>query len=194
MEVLMGKRVCPWWLGYFLASPLRRLLDDPEKILEPYVHEGMMVFEPGPGMGFFTTELARRVGPHGQVIAVDVQEKMLSGLKRRLLRAGLAKRVRTRLASSDSFGLQDLAGQADFVLAYAVVHEMPSSRSFFEQAAAASKAGARLLLVEPKGHVKEEEFEVELRHAAQAGFRLIDRPKIARGLTALLEKETVSSS
>jgi hypothetical protein len=31
----MGKRVCPWWLGYPLASPLRRLMHDPAQILGP---------------------------------------------------------------------------------------------------------------------------------------------------------------
>jgi len=60
----MAKRVCPWWLGYFLASPVRRWLmrEDPAQILAPYVREGMTVLEPGPGMGFFTLELAMRVG------------------------------------------------------------------------------------------------------------------------------------
>lgn len=51
--------VCPWWLGYLLVTPLRRFLHDPEKILGDYVDEGMTVVEPGPGMGFFTAELAR---------------------------------------------------------------------------------------------------------------------------------------
>jgi SAM-dependent methyltransferase len=89
----MSKRVCPWWLGYFLASPLRRWLEDPEEILADYVRKGMTVLEPGPGMGFFTTELARRVGESGRVIAVDLQPRMLNGLKRRLQKAGLADRV-----------------------------------------------------------------------------------------------------
>jgi ubiquinone/menaquinone biosynthesis C-methylase UbiE len=184
----MGKRVCPWWRGCFLASPLRRILEHPEKIVAPYAREGMTVLEPGPGMGFFTRELARKVGPQGRVLAVDVQEKMLRGLKHRLQKAGLEERVNARLASSDSLGLQDLAGQVDFILAYAVVHEMPSSRTFFDESSAACKSGGRLLLVEPKGHVKGEEFEAELRDAAYAGFRLIDRPDVGRGHTALLEK------
>ena len=54
--------VCPWWMGYLLACPLRRFFEDPAKILATYVREGMTVLEPGPGMGFFTLELARRVG------------------------------------------------------------------------------------------------------------------------------------
>jgi len=79
----MPCRVCPWWLGYLLASPVRRLLQDPRKLLGPYVREGMTVLEPGPGMGFFTLEIARLVGPSGRVVAVDIQPRMLSSLRRR---------------------------------------------------------------------------------------------------------------
>ncbi len=50
----MHGRVCPWWIGYLLASPLRRFAHDPRAILAPVVGEGMIVVEPGPGMGFFT--------------------------------------------------------------------------------------------------------------------------------------------
>jgi hypothetical protein len=45
---VMAHRVCPWWIGYLLASPLRRWLgQDPAKILSPYVREGMTILEPG---------------------------------------------------------------------------------------------------------------------------------------------------
>jgi ubiquinone/menaquinone biosynthesis C-methylase UbiE len=79
----MAHRVCPWWLGYFLISPLRQFRQNPSAILRPYVHDGQTVLEPGPGMGFFTLELARLVGARGRVVAVDVQPKMLDKLKRR---------------------------------------------------------------------------------------------------------------
>ena len=83
---MASHRVCPWWLGYFLVSPLRRLVEDPEKIVGPYVSEGMTVLEPGPGMGFFTLEMARRVGSSGRIIAVDLQPRMIASLKRRAAR------------------------------------------------------------------------------------------------------------
>ncbi len=111
----MSERVCPWWLGYFLASPLRRLMLDPYQLLAPYVREGMTVLEPGPGMGFFTVELARLVGT-GRVIALDIQPKMIEGLKRRVAKAGLLDRVDARVARKDSLGLNDLNGKVDFVL------------------------------------------------------------------------------
>src|SRR5512146_2182493 len=113
----MKHMVCPWWLGYLLATPLRRLVQDPATILAPLVREGMTVLEPGPGMGFFTLEAARRVGPRGRVVAVDLQPRMLAGLRRRAVRAGLDTRIETREARADSLGVQDLAGKVDVCLA-----------------------------------------------------------------------------
>jgi SAM-dependent methyltransferase len=184
----MSKRVCPWWLGYLLASPIRRLMHDPAKVLAPYVREGMTVLEPGPGMGFFTLELARLVGPSGRVIAVDVQPKMLEGLKRRAARAGLLERLDVRQTAPDSLRVADLAGAVDFVLAFAVVHELPAAGAFFAEAAGALKPGGALLLAEPTGHVNAEDFEAELRAAAQASLEVADRPSIRRSRTALLKK------
>jgi cyclopropane fatty-acyl-phospholipid synthase-like methyltransferase len=184
----MSKRICPWWLGYILASPVRRWIQDPAVIVGPYVREGMTVLEPGPGMGFFTLELAQRVGRSGRVIAVDVQPRMIAGLKRRLAKAGLSDRVDARLAHNDSMGLKDLAGKVDFTLAMAVVHEMPRSSRFFAEVAEALKPGAALLLAEPSGHVNKAEFEAELQDAAAVGLDLTDRPSVRRSQAALLMK------
>jgi SAM-dependent methyltransferase len=184
----MAKRVCPWWLGYLLASPVRRWLQDPAEVVAPYVHEGMTVLEPGPGMGFFTLELARRVGPTGRVIAVDMQPKMISSLKRRAARAGLASRLDARVVTQKSMGVTDLAGTVDFTLAFALVHELPDPGPFFVEVAAASKVGATLLFAEPPGHVKPAEFEAELQFAIKAGFAVTSRPTIRRSRAVLLAK------
>ena len=184
----MQRHVCPWWLGYLLACPLRRWVQDPAKILAPYVHEGATVLEPGPGMGFFTLPLARMVGATGRVVAVDVEPRMLDALRRRARKAGLLERVEIRLAQPDSLGLTDLAGQVDFALAFAVVHEMPSAVSFFTEAGRTLKPGGRLLLAEPSGHVRAPRFEAELAAAAEAGLQLADRPSIRRSRAALFKK------
>lgn len=182
----MAHRVCPWWLGYLLASPLRRLVMDPQKLLAPYVREGMTVLEPGPGMGFFTLDLARLASPSGRVIAVDIQPRMLNRLKKRASRAGVLARIDARLAAPGSLRLSDLAGAVDFTLAFAVAHEMPDAGQFFSQVAAASKPGSLLFFAEPAGHVTASEFEEELKAAAQANFESADRPSVHRSYAALL--------
>jgi len=182
----MGHRVCPWWLGYFLASPVRRLVQDPAAIVGPHLRQGMTVLEPGPGMGFFTLEIARRVGTSGRVIAVDIQERMLAGLLRRARRAGLADRIEARLAREGSLGIDDLAGQVDLVLAFAVLHELPDPGRFFAEVRRTLAPGGQVLVAEPSGHVSETDFEATLAAAVRAGFRREMGPAIRRSITAVL--------
>lgn len=184
----MACMVCPWWIGYLLLGPWRRMLQHPAQILAPYVHSGMTVLEPGPGMGFFTLDLARLVGPSGRVVAVDVQSRMLDVLGRRAAKAGLADRVATRRVEASSLGVGDLTGQVDLVLAFAVVHEFPDAQNFFAEAAASLRPGGALLFAEPSGHVSASAFEDELRAAASAGLSVQGRPTIRSSRAALLVK------
>jgi ubiquinone/menaquinone biosynthesis C-methylase UbiE len=184
----MAHRVCPWWLGYLLISPIRRWMQNPAEIVGPYVTDGMTVLEPGPGMGFFTLELARRVGPRGKVIAVDVQPRMIAKLKSRLQKARLSDRVDARLAKKESIRLEDLAGKVDFTLAMSVVHETPNPSNLFQEIAAATKSGGTVLFVEPSGHVKEETFAEELKAAMRAGLTPTERPKLKHSQAAVLRK------
>jgi cyclopropane fatty-acyl-phospholipid synthase-like methyltransferase len=184
----MAQHVCPWWVGYLLASPIRRLRQNPEELLRPYLWSGMTVLEPGPGMGFFTLPLAQLIGETGHVLAVDIQPKMLNSLRRRAAKAGLSQRIETRLAHPNSLGIADLQGKFDLVLAVAVVHEMPSAESFFREAAAALKPDGRMLLVEPAGHVKSALFAKELDAARSCGLVENDRLAVRRSLAVLLTK------
>ena len=185
----MGQRVCPWWIGILLVSPIRRWFQDPEKLLRPYIREGMRILEPGPGMGFFTLPLARMAGESGRVIAVDLQEKMLEGLRTRTARAGLLDRIDLRKAQPDSLGVEDLRGTVDLVVAIALVHEMPSEEAFFRQVADALKPGGLVVLVEPKGHVSAEKFQRELDAAHRAGLKKLDEVPGGHPPAALLKKQ-----
>jgi ubiquinone/menaquinone biosynthesis C-methylase UbiE len=185
----MAHRVCPWWIGYLLASPIRRWLSEgPEALLTPYVRSGMTILEPGPGMGYFTLPMARMVGPSGRIVAVDIQPKMLAVLRSRARKSGLLDRINARLGQPDRMAVEDLRGATDFVLAFAVVHEMPSPAVFFSEAAAALKPGGLLLFAEPAGHVDPPTFAAELKDAQAAGLAEVSRPSIRRTLAAVLRK------
>lgn len=179
--------VCPWWVGYFLVSPLRRFWHDPVRIASPYVRPGMTVLEPGPGMGFFTLAIARLVSHCGRVIAVDFEPRKIESLKRRARKAGLLDRIEARVVPATSMALDDLRGTIDFTFAFTVVHELPSCDTFFREVALAMKAGAMLLLAEPAGHVSEAGFSDELAVAAEHGLKVVEQPHLNGCVSALLK-------
>jgi SAM-dependent methyltransferase len=182
--------LCPPWIGRFLAfNPPRRLLYSPRALLSGLVSEGMIVLEPGPGMGFFTLDLARLAGPSGRVVAVDVQPKMLDGLRRRAARAGLLDRLELRLVKAGSLGVSDLTGRVGFALAFAMAHEVPEIEKFWAEIATVLAPGGRLLFSEPSWHVAEEFFHRELRAALASGLRMESRPVIPISRSVLLVKD-----
>lgn len=183
----MSTHTCPWWVGYLLASPLRRLLENPRRLLAGHVREDMRVLEPGPGMGFFTVELARLVGPAGRVVAVDLQPQMLTGLARRLRRAGVAGRVEIRGCAPDDLGVGDLAGTFDLVVVIHMLHEVDDQAGLLAAAHAALKPGGGLLLVEPRGHVSARDFQASVARAVDRGFA-VEAPAPAGGLRTFLRR------
>ncbi len=183
----MAEHVCPAWVGYLLASPFRKFIQNPKTILSPYVEKGMIVMDIGCAMGFFSLPLAQMVGSNGKVICADVQEKMIRGLKKRA-RKKKYNRIETRLCDSDSTSLDDLKEEIDFVIAFAVIHEVPDASNLFSKIYKAIKPTRRVLVAAPKGHVSEKEFEKTVSAAKQNGFKVIDNPYIARSRVVLLEK------
>ena len=169
----MSHHVCPWWVGYLLLLPMRRVWQRPRKVLGPLIREGMTVLEPGAGMGFFSLDVARMVGPTGRVVALDIQERMLEVLRRRARKTELLDLIDIRLAEPGWMGVADLAGRVDLVLAIFVVHEMPEPGAFFVEARRTLRPGGRLLLAEPRGHVSEHAFAESLQAASRAGLSLL---------------------
>lgn len=184
----MAERVCPWYIGYLLINPLRKLIQNPEKILTPYIKEGMTVLEIGPGMGFFSLPLAKLVGKTGKIIAVDLQEKMIKSLIKRAKKSGLSERIEARVCTKESLGIEDKKESADFALAFAVVHEIPDRERLFLEISKALQPKGKLLIVEPPKHVSQDEFNKTISLAQKGGFDIIETPQIKRSLAVLLSK------
>ena len=177
--------VCPRWLCFTFDNWFRRRIQNPEQIIKPYIREGDTVVDVGPGIGFFTLPMARLVGDKGQVIAVDIQEKMLTAIAQRALHEGVAHRIRTQLASQSSL---NITAEADFILAFWMAHEVPDQERFLTQLHTVLKNKGQFLLAEPKLHVSKVQFETLLGKAQKVGFRLLNRPNIPLSLAALFVK------
>jgi ubiquinone/menaquinone biosynthesis C-methylase UbiE len=184
----INKHICPWYMGYILANPLRRVYQNPERILCPTIHQGMRVLEAGPGMGFFTLPMARMVGESGRILCIDVQEKMLQSLRRRAMKANLLDRLELRLCNTSSLQIDDIANSIDFALAFAIIHEVPDQKIFLEEISRSLKAEGLLLISEPKGHVSKEEFEQTCIFAQRNGMKKVDSPNIRGNHTVVLKK------
>ncbi len=189
----MSHRVCPWWLGWFLISPLRRFAHDPSRITGPFLAPGMVAVDFGCGMGHFSLAMARTVGPAGRVVCVDIQERMLATLRRRAARVGLLGRMELRTVTAGETGLKDLAGRVGFVLLMFVVHEIPDPERLWRELVTVLGPGGRILLAEPILHVKEKAFAETVSAAERAGLAVLGRPAVRRARAVLLGRPGSSS-
>jgi 2-polyprenyl-3-methyl-5-hydroxy-6-metoxy-1,4-benzoquinol methylase len=121
-DFIFGKRrrVCPWYCCSLVGpiTNIRRLVQNPERILSGLIKPGDKVIDVGPGQGFFTFPMANMAGKNGKVIAIDIQEKMLSILAEKVKRAGLADVVECWLVKDTNYGI---TSEIDFVLALMIL-------------------------------------------------------------------------
>lgn len=177
-------RVCPVALAGGLDNKLRRWIQNPQRILEPYVQEGMTALDFGCGPGFFTLELAHLVGPTGRVIAADLQEGMLEKVRTKIQGTSLEARIVLHQCGPNAIGP---CPAVDFALAFYMLHELPDQGAFFTEIRQLLSARGSLFIVEPPLHVSKAAFETTLRTAQDAGFTVAARPRVCFSKAALLQ-------
>ena len=185
---MIPHHTCPVWVGHLLASPVRKLLQNPRKIVGPHVQQGMTVLDIGCAMGFFSLPLAEMVGPQGKVLCIDMQDQMIASLERRAAKAGLSMRVETRVCRQDSLGIDDMSGRVDFALASAVLHEVPDPSALLRQVLHALKPLGKFLVAEPRGHVSAGDFQATVSIAEHNGFTVLSGSRSLAGHSVLLQK------
>jgi predicted methyltransferase len=177
-----GRLFPPENLG-LLEAPDREAWQKPEQIMDALgVAEGSTVADIGAGAGWFTIQLARRVGPNGTVYAQDVQRQMLEAIRRRVAREGL-QNVQTRLGAGSAPNLPQRT--FDAILVVDVYDAVDEPVPFLRNLAAALKPGGRLGIVNykpgrggpgpgPDEGVRVDSASVE-RDALAAGLRVLAR-------------------
>ena len=179
-----NSRVCPVRKAGSLDSRIRRWIQDPRKILGPYIEEGMTVLDIGCGPGFFSVDLARMVGESGQVIASDLQEGMLRKLRKKIQGTELEKRIILHKGKEDELGVSE---DVDFVLAFYMVHEVPDQEKLFNEIKSILKPNGQIFIIEPPFHVSKAAFEETVRIAQNTGFIPVGRPKVFLSKTVILK-------
>lgn len=178
--------VCPHTIAFFLDNWFRTLIQNPKRIVGAYINAGDTVVDLGCGPGFFAVAMARMAGEQGRVIAVDLQEKMIAHVKRKAARKGMLARMAFHRCAADRIGLET---EADFILAYYMVHETPDPKAFLEEATGLLKETGRMLVVEPRFHVDKARFHAMLEDAKAVGLKVEDFPKGKGGRSVLFGRQ-----
>lgn len=177
-------RVCPVELANSLDSKIRRWLQNPQRILSPFIKEGMQVLDIGCGPGFFSIEMARMVGDKGTVFSADLQEGMLQKIRKRIEGTALERRIVLVKSEQEKTNVK---GKMDFILAFYMVHEVPDKDSLFSELRNILKDDGQFLLVEPKlFHVSRKDFASTMEMAKSKGFTLHAGPRLPFSWSALL--------
>jgi predicted methyltransferase len=146
------------------------------------VRSGATVADVGAGDGFFTSRLARAVGPDGRVFAVDVDEKALARLQKRLEDEGIRNVFVVKGTPTDPRLPERTLDAALIVNAY---HEMREHQQMLSALRSALKPDGKLVIVEPisdtrRSHSRADQTkaheiapEFVLSDARRAGFRIV---------------------
>jgi ubiquinone/menaquinone biosynthesis C-methylase UbiE len=125
------------------------------------VKEGDIVADAGAGTGVIAIEAARKVGPSGHVIAVEMNENLCTKARKRIASADLENRI--TLIQGDAFKLREYlsdlderAERFDSVLSTVPVSYMPDPTSYIKSLYDATKPGGTV--------VQETHFAQKVRH------------------------------
>ncbi|MBM3121087.1 MAG: class I SAM-dependent methyltransferase [Chloroflexi bacterium] len=163
---------CPTACLWLLENRMMERVAGAELLLDRAgVQPGMTVLDAGCGPGRLTIPLAARVGPAGQVLAVDLQPGMLDRLQARL-ESQAFRNVRTLRAALGAGMLP--AGIFDRAFLVTVLGEIPDRLAALREIRAALKPGGVLSLTEvfPDPHYQSRQSVRRLAEAA--GFRVVE--------------------
>jgi CAAX protease family protein len=145
---LTGRGTYPHQLAFLLLIPLRSLIFSPRQLASRLnLKDNARVLELGPGPGFFSVEIARRV-PQGRLCLVDIQHEMLQKARARLRRAGLDN---VSFAQASASALPFAPESFDTAFLVTVLGEVPDPASCLAELRRALRPGGLLSITELAG-------------------------------------------
>jgi ubiquinone/menaquinone biosynthesis C-methylase UbiE len=122
-----------------------------EKIVDQLeIQPNMAVADFGAGHGFFSVAFAKKVGPSGQVFAIDILSEALEAIRSRAKLGGISsiKAIRGNLEAVGGSTLPDES--CDLVFVANVFFQVPDKNALLGEARRVLKPGGRLAVIEWK--------------------------------------------
>ena len=157
-----------------VVHPLRRTVDSFR------VDGAHTVLEVGPGVGYFSGEVARRVGPEGRLVCVDIQPEMVGALRGRLLREGVTN---VSPMVGDALGLPLAEGSVDCAFLVTVLGEVPDRAKALAELRRVLKPGGILSITEALPDPDYQFADVVRDLCRASGFRLLEHHRRFLGFT-----------
>jgi ubiquinone/menaquinone biosynthesis C-methylase UbiE len=145
----LGREIA-WVMGHegigWLDRKDREKEERTDKLLKMLpLKPGMVVADIGAGSGYFSFPIAKKVGPRGKVLAVDIQKEMLAVIRRRM-KARDVKNIEPILGTITDPKLP--AGKVDLILMVDVYHEFSHPYEMTVAMIRGLKPGGKLVFVE----------------------------------------------
>jgi len=145
----MGREIAGvmgWEGAQWLEREGRAHEERPELLLrELALAHGMTVADIGAGTGYYTWQLAKKVGPGGRVYAVDVQPEMINMLDSQMARRGV-RNVVSVLGGETAVNLPPAS--VDLAIMVDVYHELAYPAEVLDSIVGTLKPGGRVVFVE----------------------------------------------
>lgn len=148
-KTYMGREIAGvmgWEGAQWLERRSRAREERPDLLLQVLaIAPGMTVADVGAGTGYYTWQLAQRVGTNDRVYAVDVQPEMITLLDRQMQQRGVTNVV-SLLGSERDTRLP--AASVDLAIMVDVYHELAYPSEVIDSLVRAMKPGGRIVFVE----------------------------------------------
>ena len=181
----------PSFLADRIDNPLRRKIQPPTKMpLRHGIEPGMTVLEIGPGNGRYTIELARRVGPTGKLVTVDIEPNMIERVTRKAEVEGITN-LDARVSNIYDLPFND--GTFDAASMITVIGEIPEPQRAMQEFYRVLTPGGILafseILMDPDYPLA----ATLIRQASQEGFRLKKKLGSFYAYTLVFERKPAAS-
>lgn len=157
---------CPYGQRFWVEAPHPVITRERLRaVLGP--EPGERILEIGPGVGYYTLDLAEWVGPGGTIEIFDLQQEFLDHTMQRAAERSLANLVPTR---GDATALPYEDDSVDAVILTAVLGEIPDQGAALREIARVLKPSGRLVVGELFGDPHFTTQASLRRQAAEAGL------------------------